>query len=78
MAFYKDFEKKTRQEKREAAISRGGYDDEGVGYKKTSRSYDRDDKRPYGRRNDDSARRFGNDRDENRDPKKRYLNGKNG
>ena len=34
MAFYKDFEKKTRQEKRDAAFSRGGYDDEGTGYSK--------------------------------------------
>ena len=89
MAFYKDFEKKTRQEKREAAFSRGGYDDEGTGYKNSGRSYGkrddnrsygrRDDGKPsYGRRNDDSARRFGGDREENRDPKKRYLNGKNG
>ena len=30
MAFYKDFEKKTRQEKRDIASSRGGYDDEGA------------------------------------------------
>ena len=89
MAFYKDFEKKTRQEKRDAAFARGGYDDEGSGYKSSSRSYGkRDDNRSYakredgkpsyGRRNDDGQRRFGNDREENRDPKKRYLNGKNG
>ena len=97
MAFYKDFEKKTRQEKRDAAISRGGYDDEGSNYKSSSRSYGkRDDSRPYGkrdenrsfgRRDDDSrsfgrrpegARSYGENREENRDPKKRYLNGKNG
>ncbi len=102
MAFYKDFEKKTRQEKRDAAFARGGFEDEGSSYK-SSRSYGkrddsrpsygkrdenrsygekrsygrRDDDRPYGRRNDDSQRRFG-DREENRDPKKKYLNGKNG
>jgi len=92
MAFYKDFEKKTRQEKRDAAFARGGYDDEGSSYKSSSRSsYKRDDNRPYakrddgkpsyGRRNDDNQRRYGSDRfgnEENRDPKKRYLNGKNG
>ena len=89
MAFYKDYEKKTRQEKRDAAFARGGYDDEGSNYKSSSRSYGkrddnrsygkRDDGKPsYGRRNDDNQRRFGNDREENRDPKKRYLNGKNG
>ncbi len=86
MAFYKDFEKKTRQEKRDAAFARGGYDDEGSSYKSSSRTYKRDDNRSYakrddgkpsyGRRSDDSQRRFGSD--ENRDPKKRYLNGKNG
>ena len=87
MAFYKDFEKKTRQEKRDAAFARGGYEDEGSNYKSSSRSsYKRDDNRSYGkrddgkpsygRRNDDSQRRYGNE--ENRDPKKRYLNGKNG
>ena len=88
MAFYKDFEKKTRQEKRDAAFARGGYEDEGSSYKSSSRSYGkrddnrsfkRDDSKPaYGRRNEDGARRYGSDRDENRDPKKRYLNGKNG
>ena len=87
MAFYKDFEKKTRQEKRDAAISRGGYDDEGTGYKSSSsrsygkrdekRSYDRDGKPSYGRRTE-GARTYGENREENRDPKKRYLNGKNG
>ena len=87
MAFYKDFEKKTRQEKRDAAFARGGYEDEGSNYKSSSRSsYKRDDNRSYtkrddnkpsyGRRNDDSQRRYGSE--ENRDPKKRYLNGKNG
>ncbi len=80
MAFYKDFEKKTRQEKRDAAFARGGYEDEGSNYKSSSRSsYKRDDNKPsYGRRNDEGQRRYGSDRDENRDPKKRYLNGKNG
>ena len=98
MAFYKDFEKKTRQEKRDAAFARGGYEDEGSSYKGSSSrssykrddnrsfgkrddsrpSYKRDDNKPsYGRRSDDN-RRFGSDREENRDPKKRYLNGKNG
>ena len=74
MAFYKDFEKKTRQEKRDAAFSRGGFEDEGSGYSK-GRSYGEkrsDDRRPgYGRRDDN--RRFGEGND-----KKRYLNGKNG
>jgi len=89
MAFYKDFEKKTRQEKRDAAFSRGGFDDEGTGYSKkniSSRSgyqskRSGDDKRPYGQRDDkrpyaqrDEGRRFG----DNDNGKKRYLNGKNG
>ncbi len=90
MAFYKDFEKKTRQEKRDAAFARGGYEDEGSNYKGSSSrsSYKRDDNRSYGkrddskpsygRRNEDGQRRYGSDREENRDPKKRYLNGKNG
>lgn len=34
MAFYKDVKSKTRQEKRAAAIARGGFDDEGTGYRK--------------------------------------------
>lgn len=35
MAFYKDVKgKKTRQEKRAAAIARGGFEDEGTGYRK--------------------------------------------
>ena len=38
MAFYKDFEKKTRQEKRDAAFSRGGYEDEGAGYGSRARA----------------------------------------
>ena len=56
MAFYKDLEKKTRQQKRDAAFARGGFEDEGSGYR--------------------SARREGGRGEEN--PKKRYLNGKNG
>ena len=81
MAFYKDFEKKTRQEKRDAAISRGGYDDEGTGYKGASRSYGkRDDNRSYAKTGEGKTygRSYGESREENRDPKKRYLNGKNG
>lgn len=33
MAFYKEFENRTRQEKRERAISRGGFEDEGSRYR---------------------------------------------
>ena len=84
MAFYKDFEKKTRQEKRDAAFARGGYEDEGSGYGK-SRSFRRDgESRGYQRRDDDSQRRYGRQGDEqprrfgDDNPKKRYLNGKNG
>lgn len=73
MAFYKSFEKKTRQEKRDAAFSRGGFDDEGSGYAKNNsrnrssyQSKRSDDQRGY-------QKREGSD-----DPKKRYLNGKNG
>lgn len=78
MAFYKDFEKKTRQEKRESAFARGGYEDEGANYRSGKPRFQgkRDDSRPYAKRSDDN-RRFG-EREENRDPKKRYLNGKNG
>ena len=54
MAFYKDFEKKTRQEKRDAAFARGGYEDEGSGYGKG-----KSEGRSYGRRDDDSQRRYG-------------------
>ncbi|MBQ7886860.1 MAG: hypothetical protein IJ313_08225, partial [Clostridia bacterium] len=84
MAFYKDFEKKTRQEKRDAAFSRGGFDDEGAGYSrqnsKNRSSYQSkrdDDKRSIGQRSfgqRDDSRRFG----DNDNGKKRYLNGKNG
>ena len=87
MAFYKDFEKKTRQEKRENAFARGGFDDEGSNYRSSKPRYQgkSEEKRPYGKRSDDQQRRFDRnddrrfgDREENRDPKKRYLNGKNG
>lgn len=76
MAFYKDFEKKTRQEKREAAFSRGGYEDEGAGYGSRARSSfnarrANEEKRSYGEKKPFGQR-------ENADPKKRYLNGKNG
>lgn len=73
MAFYKSFEKKTRQEKRDAAFSRGGFDDEGSGY---ARSNSRSRSSYQSRRSDDQRgyqKREGSD-----DPKKRYLNGKNG
>jgi len=76
MAFYKNFEKKTRQEKREAAFSRGGYEDEGAGYGSRARSSfnarrANEEKRSYGEKKPFGQR-------ENTDPKKRYLNGKNG
>lgn len=105
MAFYKDFEKKTRQEKRDAAFSRGGYEDEGAGYGSRARSSfnakrenaekrtfgehksfgdkkpfgDKKsfgDRKPYGERKSFGDKPFG--QRENADPKKRYLNGKNG
>ncbi len=44
MAFYKDMEKKTRQQKREAAFARGGYEDEGRGY--GARPGRRDEEKP--------------------------------
>ncbi len=44
MAFYKDFESKTRQEKRAQAFARGGFDDEGSHYRGQ-----KDNKRPAGR-----------------------------
>lgn len=65
MAFYKSMEKKTRQEKREAAFARGGFEDEGKSYKKSGRPDQREARREGGYR-----------REEN--PKKRYLDGKNG
>ena len=34
MAFYKDMKHKTRQEKRVEAAARGGFEDEGAGYRK--------------------------------------------
>ena len=87
MAFYKDFEKKTRQEKRDAAFSRGGFEDEGAGYGSRARASfkarnENADKRGGYQKRDNDGRAFGkrfeNDRRENADPKKRYLNGKNG
>ena len=72
MAFYKDFEKKTRQEKRESAFARGGYQDEGSGYRSKS-----GDSKPYGKRTEGGYQK----RSENEytaNGKKRYLNGKNG
>ena len=92
MAFYKDFEKKTRQEKRDAAFSRGGYEDEGAGYGSRARaSFNskraNDEKRGYQKRDNDGRsfgdrKHYGEQRSfgqrENADPKKRYLNGKNG
>lgn len=82
MAFYKDFEKKTRQEKRAAAFTRGGFNDEGSEYGKGgSRSRSgytakrEDDRRGYQKRGD----RFETEKREYTDSgKKRYLNGKNG
>ena len=81
MAFYKDFEKKTRQEKRDAAFSRGGFEDEGSNYSRQNsknrssyQSRQNDDERPYGAQRTE-GRRFGENND---NPKKRYLNGKNG
>lgn len=65
MAFYKSMEKKTRQEKREAAFARGGFEDEGRAYKKGGRPNRRED----GTRREDGNRE---------NPKKRYLDGKNG
>ena len=38
MAFYKDIQSKTRQEKRRQAAARGGFEDEGAGYGKGGRS----------------------------------------
>ena len=38
MAFYKDIQGKTRQEKRRQAAARGGFEDEGAGYGKGGRS----------------------------------------
>ena len=79
MAFYKSMEKKTRQEKREAAFARGGFEDEGRAYKKSGRPERREDgyRRDNGNRRDGDYRR---DNDYRRDdnPKKRYLDGKNG
>ena len=81
MAFYKDFEKKTRQEKRDAAFSRGGFEDEGSNYSRQNskgrssyQSHQNDDKRSFGAQRTE-GRRFGENND---NPKKRYLNGKNG
>jgi len=68
MAFYKDFEKKTRSDKRQAAFSRGGFSDEGSEYKKGDRN-----RSSFGKRSEGGFART-----ENKDPKKRYLDGKNG
>jgi len=88
MAFYKDFEKKTRQEKRDAAFSRGGFDDEGTGYAKKNSagrsSYKSGEKKTFGDRKPFGDKkpfgsRFDSERRETTDNgKKRYLNGKNG
>ena len=91
MAFYKDFEKKTRQEKRDAAFTRGGFEDEGSNYSRQNsknrssyQSRQNDDKRSFGNKDEKRSfggfqrtegRRFGETSD---NPKKRYLNGKNG
>lgn len=58
MAFYKDFENRTRQEKRERAINRGGFEDEGSRYRgqknPTRKSYG--DKPRYDDRRGDKPR----------------------
>ena len=77
MAFYKDFEKKTRQDKREAAFARGGFDDEGTGYKNSkSRSSfgGKSNAKPAGKA--DYRGFTPSERTEN--GRKRYLDGKNG
>ena len=77
MAFYKDFEKKTRQDKREAAFARGGFDDEGTGYKNSkSRSSfgGKSNAKPVGKA--DYRGFTPSERTEN--GRKRYLDGKNG
>ena len=80
MAFYKDFEKKTRQEKRDAAFSRGGFDDEGSNYSRQSSK----NRSSYQSKRNEEGRSFGSQRSDSRrfgdsdNGKKRYLNGKNG
>ena len=80
MAFYKDFEKKTRQEKRDAAFSRGGFDDEGSNYSRQSSK----NRSSYQSKRNEEGRGFGSQRSDSRrfgdsdNGKKRYLNGKNG
>ena len=80
MAFYKDFEKKTRQEKRDAAFSRGGFDDEGSNYSRQNSK----NRSSYQSRRSEEGRAFGSQRSDSRrfgdhdNGKKRYLNGKNG
>ena len=79
MAFYKDFEKKTRQDKREAAFARGGYDDEGSGYKsnQSRSSYGgKSNGKPAGQSRTDYRGFTPSERTEN--GRKRYLDGKNG
>ena len=81
MAFYKDFEKKTRQEKRDAAVRRGGFADEGSEYSKksTGKTFKRSDS-SFTRKGSEgsSFTREGGYARRSDDPKKRYLNGKNG
>ncbi len=79
MAFYKDFEKKTRQDKREAAFARGGYEDEGSGYsrgRKSSTGYDKRNSAKPAAQSRDYRGFTPSDRTEN--GRKRYLDGKNG
>ncbi len=82
MAFYKDFEKKTRQEKREVASARGGFRDEGTEYRKTGEKKNFGERKAYGERKSYAdSKNFGDRKpygDKLADPKKRYLNGKNG
>jgi len=75
MAFYKDFEKKTRQEKRDAAFARGGYEDEGSGYSK-SKTYAKRSEGSYAKRSEGGYQK--RSENETANGKKRYLNGKNG
>ncbi len=84
MAFYKDFEKKTRQQKREVASARGGFHDEGseyTGKKPYGEKKSFGERKSYGEKKTYGERGFGDRkpyRDKPADPKKRYLNGKNG
>ena len=78
MAFYKDFEKKTRQDKREAAFARGGYEDEGSNYSKGGKGRSTTaSKSGSGKPARTDYRGFTpSERTEN--GRKRYLDGKNG